>query len=650
MPKHPFICAIVSDNSAAEQIELCQHSISSPVRIITTESSKCIVATRRVIEEGAAVIVSRGSVWSTIKKAFPLIPTLQTPITCCDAIEFLTKAKQYDTNIGVVSFPSHIAKMVTVAPHLGVSLTVHQVNNPDDIEKGCYEMRDKGMKVLVGGGHAVQWAQKLGLHGVLHTVSADGVIQVLNEADRILNAIISERSKDARVRTMLNALKDGAISLNEQGKILEYNLPAQKMFANGESTMKSIRTFLQDTGIIEAVQQQLTWSGESKKYEKKQYLCNIIPAYSNDIYCGASVIIQDASHIQSLEHKMRRELHAKGHVARYTLKDVVGHSAEMRSLVEHAELYANSPSSIFIYGESGTGKEIFAQGIHMASPFRNGPFVGINCTALPESLLESELFGYAEGAFTGAKKGGKVGLFEMAHNGTLFLDEIGEIPTSVQAKLLRVLEEKIVMRIGQERYIPINVRIVCATNKDLAELVRCGKFREDLFYRLNVLRLNLPPLRKHPEDIEELADSFLSWLPQSLSLPRPQNSPEALAVLKLYHFPGNIRELRNVIERLVVIAKGREIQESDISRVLLMNEAPCGNSHKKAVTVPPSPSAPADANRQTKQSMLRAQINSTILQVLEETQGNKAETARRLGISPATLWRKLKEIAAQEKK
>ena len=295
-------------------------------------------------------------------------------------------------------------------------------------------------------------------------------------------------------------------------------------------------------------------------------------------------------------------------------------------------------------------KEIFAQGIHMASPFRNGPFVGINCTALPESLLESELFGYAEGAFTGAKKGGKVGLFEMAHNGTLFLDEIGEIPTSVQAKLLRVLEEKIVMRIGQERYIPINVRIVCATNKDLAELVRCGKFREDLFYRLNVLRLNLPPLRKHPEDIEELADSFLSWLPQSLSLPRPQISPEALAVLKLYHFPGNIRELRNVIERLVVIAKGREIRESDISRVLLMNEAPCGNSHKKAVTVPPSPSAPADANRRTKQSMLRAQINSTILQVLEETQGNKAETARRLGISPATLWRKLKAIAAQEKK
>ena len=236
----------------------------------------------------------------------------------------------------------------------------------------------------------------------------------------------------------------------------------------------------------------------------------------------------------------------------------MGESHAFLKRIVELERIAKSDMSILLLGESGTGKTLIAEYIHQCSDRGFGPFMSINCGAIPDNLLESELFGYAEGAFTGAKKGGKVGLFEMAHNGTLFLDEIGEIPTSVQAKLLRVLEEKIVMRIGQERYIPINVRIVCATNKDLAELVRCGKFREDLFYRLNVLRLNLPPLRKHPEDIEELADSFLSWLPQSLSLPRPQISPEALAVLKLYHFPGNIRELRNVIERLVVIAKGRD--------------------------------------------------------------------------------------------
>ena len=328
---------------------------------------------------------------------------------------------------------------------------------------------------------------------------------------------------------------------------------------------------------------------------------------------------------------------------------VIGSSKAMRDAVELARKVAATDTSVLLTGETGTGKEVFAQAIHREGGRSGKAFVAVNCSAFAKDLLESELFGHRAGAFTGAAKD-KKGLFEEADGGTIFLDEIGEIPTSVQAKLLRVLEEKIVMRIGQERYIPINVRIVCATNKDLAELVRCGKFREDLFYRLNVLRLNLPPLRKHPEDIEELVDSFLSWLPQSLSLPRPLISPEALAVLKRYHFPGNIRELRNVIERLVVIAKGREIRESDISRVLLMNEAPCGNSHKKTETVPPSPSTPAGANRRTKQSMLRAQINSTILQVLEETQGNKAETARRLGISPATLWRRLKEIAAQEKK
>ena len=332
----------------------------------------------------------------------------------------------------------------------------------------------------------------------------------------------------------------------------------------------------------------------------------------------------------------------------YTFSSIVGRDEALQECIHEARSAATSSSPVMIWGESGTGKELFAQAIHSASSRAGHPFIPVNCAAIPENLLEGILFGTVKGAYTDAPD--KPGLFEKANCGTLLFDELNSMPLGLQAKLLRVIQEKRVRRLGSHTEIPINVRIVCATNKDLAELVRCGKFREDLFYRLNVLRLNLPPLRKHPEDIEELVDSFLSWLPQSLSLPRPLISPEALAVLKRYHFPGNIRELRNVIERLVVIAKGREIRESDISRVLLMNEAPCGNSHKKTVTVPPSPSAPADANRRTKQSMLRAQINSTILQVLEETQGNKAETARRLGISPATLWRRLKEIAAQEKK
>lgn len=644
MPNYPFICAVISDKHVAEQIEHVQDMISAPVRIVTVNTNRCIVTVRKIIDEGATVIISRGSVWQIIKNAFPLVPALQIPLTCCDAIHILEKAKQFDCNIGVVGFDNHIAKMLLVAPYLGVSLTPYRISEPAEIEQGCREIQKRGLNVLVGGGTAVQQAHKLGLHGVLHTSSSDGILQVLNEAERIFNAINEERSRDARVRAMLNALKDSVISLNEKGEIKEYNIPAEKMLSGRGSPPQGIQNFLNETGITDAVRRQLVWSGENKRYKKKVYICNIIPAYSKEQYCGANVVVQDASHIQSLEHKIRRDLYVRGHVARYSLDDVIGQSREMRGLVEKARLYAESSSSIFIYGESGTGKEVFAQGIHQASSFRNGPFVGINCTALPETLLESELFGYAEGAFTGAKKGGKAGLFEMAHNGTLFLDEIGEIPMSVQAKLLRVLEEKTVMRLGEERYIPVNVRIICATNKDLADLVRMGSFREDLFYRLNVLRLNLPPLREHPEDLAELVNNLLARLAGQKMVPQPLLSEKALAALTRYSFPGNVRELRNIIERLVVLSHGKVLDEADIARILLMNEAPVPHEN-----LPPrsgAPRAPARGGRAGggAHGSLRDRESDIILQVLEETGGNKSETARRLGISPSTLWRKLKRV------
>ena len=616
--------------------------ISAPVRIVTVDTKRCIATVRNVVDEGATVIISRGSVWQIIKNAFPLIPTLQIPLTCCDAIQILEEAKKFARNIGIVGFDNHVAKMLAVAPYLGVSLSPYRISEPNDIERGCLEIKKRGLTVLVGGGTAVQQAQKLGLHGVLHTSSADGILQVLNEAERIFNAINEERARDARVRAMLNALKDSVISLNEKGEIKEYNIPAEKMFSGRGTSPQGIEDFLNETGVTDAVKRQQFWSGENRRYRKKAYICSIIPAYSQEHYCGANVVVQDVGHIQSLEHKIRRDLYARGHVARYSLEDVIGRSREMRNLVEKARLYAESSSSIFIYGESGTGKEVFAQGIHRASSFRDGPFVGINCTALPETLLESELFGYAEGAFTGARKGGKAGLFEMAHNGTLFLDEIGEIPMSVQAKLLRVLEEKSVMRIGEERYIPVNVRIICATNKDLAELVRMGSFREDLFYRLNVLRLNLPPLREHPEDLGELINDLLARLAGQKMVPQPLLSEQALAVLEMYSFPGNVRERRNIVERLVVLSHGKVLDEADISRIVQMNEAPALPAAR-----PSRRPAPLAGRITTPAGSLRDRESDIILQVLEETGGNKSETARRLGISPSTLWRKLK--AARKK-
>lgn len=652
MSNPPYIAAIVSDSNAAQQFYQCQNLISAPLKIIPTKSSKCISTARAQIDAGAAVIISIGNLWHQIKSSFPHTTSLIVPITDYDAIKILEKAKEVSDVIGVILFDSYVKIYKKVAPYVGVKLVTYQVLSSGDIEKGCLEMKKRGIKVIIGGDKAVNHAKTMGMQGVIHTYSPDGVLQVLNEAGNMFNAIIRERAKDARLLTMLNAIKDSVICLNEHAEVLEYNLQAEKRFSNGFDVTKSLVSFLEETGISNAVKNQLTWSGESRNFQKKQYICNITPSYSKDGYCGANVIIQDVSHIQSLEHKIRRDLYTKGHVARYSLDDIVGGSSVMRTLIEQARLYAASSSTIFIYGESGTGKEMFAQGIHMASAFAKGPFIGINCTALPESLLESELFGYAEGAFTGARKGGKIGLFEMAHNGTLFLDEIGEIPLSVQAKLLRVLEEKSVRRLGQERYIPINVRIVCATNKDLAELVRSGKFREDLFYRLNVLRISLPPLRKHPDDIEALAYNLIDILHKPDEGRRPNLSHEALATLKGYYFPGNIRELRNIIERLLVVTQGRDITEQDIISILEMNESPMLVSLEKSRKGMGRSSQKTAAS--TEMSLggdnLRSRNNHFILQVLAETNGNKLEAARRLGISSTTLWRRLKEIQAQNNK
>lgn len=221
------------------------------------------------------------------------------------------------------------------------------------------------------------------------------------------------------------------------------------------------------------------------------------------------VAFQDVTRIQEMEGKFYRKIHLRGHVAKYTFDDILFQSSEIKRTIETAQRYSEVDSNILIIGETGTGKEIFAQSIHNHSNRKNNPFVAINCAALPENLLESELFGYAEGAFTGAMKGGKQGFFELAHRGTIFLDEIGEISPKMQSRSLRVLQEREIMRIGDDKVIPVDVRILSATNKDLMQMVKSNDFREDLYYRLSVLDLVLPPLRERREDIPLLVNAFI---------------------------------------------------------------------------------------------------------------------------------------------
>ncbi len=319
--------------------------------------------------------------------------------------------------------------------------------------------------------------------------------------------------------------------------------------------------------------------------------------------------------------------HAKWH-----FNDLIGNNIEFLNIVTMAQQFSQTSSTLLITGESGTGKELFAQAIHNASPRSTGPFIRVNCAALPENLLESELFGYAEGAFTGAKKGGKPGKFELANGGTIFLDEIGDMPMNMQTKLLSVLQERVVERVGGTTPIQINARVIAATNKELEEMVANHQFRDDLFYRLNVVQLKLPPLRRRMDDLPILVSNLMTRLNKKLGTSVNGVSVEAMKLLCSYTWPGNIRELENLLERAINLAHMNfhdSIQPSDF---------PSLYEHKPAQ--PLQPSITLDDSKSLAETMDEIE-KELIIKALEKTNDNKSQAAKLLGMHSSALYRKL---------
>jgi len=323
--------------------------------------------------------------------------------------------------------------------------------------------------------------------------------------------------------------------------------------------------------------------------------------------------------------RVRKGCDASCWVARYTLADIYGQSPALVQARELARRAAQAECAVLLLGESGTGKELFAQAIHRASPRQAGPFVPIDCAAIPRELLEAELFGYAPGAFSGATKEGKPGKFELAHGGTVFLDEIGDMPLEMQVKLLRVLQERQVVRIGGLAPAPVDFTVIAATNCALEEMASRGQFRRDLLYRLDVVRITIPPLRERREDIRLLVEDY--WERKSRELGREVRLSEAaLRVLEQYHWPGNVREVVNMVERLLVSATKFVIEPADL---------PLSLTQKRTEDASPSlglhlPTVVAEVERHMLEGALR------------QAQGNRNEAARLVGLSRASFYRKLK--------
>ena len=342
---------------------------------------------------------------------------------------------------------------------------------------------------------------------------------------------------------------------------------------------------------------------------------------------GVIATFQDVKAIQDNEQRIRVKLHQRGLIAKYHFTDIIGESKLMRDNVNLAKKFAKSDATILLQGETGTGKELFAQSIHNASRRAEGPFVAVNCGAFPRNLLEAELFGYVEGAFTGASKGGKIGLFEMAHRGTIFLDEIGEMPLETQVQLLRVLQEKEIRRIGSDRVTPVNIRVITATNRNLHKEISKGKFREDLYYRLNVLNIKIPALKERREDICEIGFHLYEQCSGNVSDEEQKFIRRILNKLEQYNWPGNVRELGNLMERIYVLLSQGEEQdfvEAYISSYLYFQE-----------------------NKEDATERLDEWEKNHILTELKKQNLEIGKTAEAMGISRSTLWRKIKKYGIE---
>jgi len=399
-------------------------------------------------------------------------------------------------------------------------------------------------------------------------LSKEGLDDFTSDLKKI-NGVLSVELKDQmpyeqredQLKTILNLVSEGVIAVNKSGEITHINDVACKiLYVNKDNVISDkIQNVLEaNIPILDTIHTGNSYNLKEIKIRKNKKTFHYLTSGSPIInekgqIVGAVATIKDYKQVEEIISKVDTNKRLT------TFNDIIFQSAKMRKIVETAKTIAKGDSSVLLRGESGTGKELFARAIHMESNRSDSEFIAINCAALPESLLESELFGYEEGAFTGANKGGRKGLFEQAHNGTLFLDEIGEISPHIQVRLLRVLQESVIRRVGGSKEIQIDVRIITATHQNLEEMIAKGTFREDLYYRLNVIPVRIPPLRERPEDIPLIAQHLVRKISTKLNKSDIKLSRETINYLINQKWPGNVRQLENTLERIINIIDGNEI-------------------------------------------------------------------------------------------
>ncbi|HBX23397.1 MAG TPA: sigma-54-dependent Fis family transcriptional regulator [Desulfotomaculum sp.] len=475
------------------------------------------------------------------------------------------------------------------------------------------------------------------------TAGAMAIFQDFTELEQVAAELESVRTLQHTLQTVLDIAYDGIVVVNREGSITFINQALADFFGLDpeKAVGRQVTEVLENSRLHVVARTGIPETSQLQQVGGAYYVVSRLPIVEKGRVVGAvgkmtfrnlEEIKELARRLDSLESKLnyyREELKKAGTSGYYTFESIISVSPIMVQLKGEAMQAARGLSTVLIRGESGTGKELFAQAIHMASPRHGGPFIKINCAAIPDQLLESEFFGYASGAFTGARKGGKPGRFELANGGTIFLDEIGDMSPGLQAKLLRVLQDREFDRVGGTKPVRVDIRVLAATNRNLEEMVADGVFRADLYYRLNVITLNIPPLRERPEDVLPLVHSFLGKYNSFLGTGFTGADPGAVEIMKHYHWPGNVRELENVVERAVNFATGETIKVQDMPPYLRRGKQSSAEPIKTVSTL---------------RDRLSEAEREIILSALQVTQGNKTRAARMLGMSRSRLYEKLKKL------
>ncbi|WP_407313997.1 sigma 54-interacting transcriptional regulator [Desulfosporosinus sp. SB140] len=650
----------------AEEAKKTVAELKKPCQVIMADMSDGAEAAKKALNDGVEVIISRGATASLIRQAVN-IPVVEVEVTGYDILRALFPLRDKEGPFGIIGFPTVIKGCQTVAEMIGLKFHICELQEDDESLQSINEAEFAQTKIIVGDTIAVRYSEVL--HRPVHLIKSgpESITTAILQAEHLIEALEKDRAKTALSTVILNAVHEGVITIDKNETILNLNTEAQKMLGLSLGILGQCAKTVFHSQLLKGINSKKLL-GHPEKINGQDLVINLYPILDRGVHLGTVITLQNTLEIQQAEYNIRRKLHDKGLVAKFSLDDFVGNSELVRLVLDQAHKYAQTDSSILIQGESGTGKELLAQGIHQVSLRKNGPFVAINCAALPENLLESELFGYEEGAFTGARKGGKAGLFELAHKGTLFLDEVGELPLHVQARLLRILQEKEVMRVGGDRVIPVDVRLISATHRKLNEAVERNEFRADLFYRLHVLGLLVPPLRERKGDIRLLMNLFLSELSPKLGKPELNYSEEVYQAFEKYHWPGNVRELRNCVEKLIVLAETETIQpeslvvisfvaqnKDEFANLLHLADKTYADSPKSdhllqksknfcAANLPQESAEIREFQEEGPVVSIQGSLNEIEKRVIEKVvtleNQNLSRAAKRLGIDRSTLWRK----------